>query len=281
MSNRLTDLDVSQCQVMGILNVTPDSFSDGGRLYEGAQLSIDAVLRQAETMIGEGASILDIGGESTRPGAETVAEAQELERVVPVIEAIANRLDIAISVDTSTAAVMIEAAKAGAHLINDVRALRREGAFEAAVATRLPVCLMHMLGTDPKTMQNSPSYENIGAEVTAFLIEQRARLIEAGYTKSQVWFDPGYGFGKTLEQNYQLLNEQAPMSQLGSPLLVGFSRKSMIGKLDNSAATERLGGSVSLAVMAADRGARIFRVHDVQPHVQALRVWQMANRHNN
>jgi len=273
--NALERLDLSKCHVMGIINATPDSFSDGGAYFDSSGLQAEWAIAQAAKMVAEGASILDVGGESTRPGAEPVSVQQELDRVIPIIELISSRLDIAISVDTSTPEVMLEAARAGAHLVNDVRALRRPGAIRAAIDSGLVVALMHMQG-EPSSMQENPIYDEIEHDVASFLVAQRDRLRAEGYKHDSVWFDPGYGFGKTLDHNYQLLLAQQTIADLGEPLLVGFSRKSMIGKLDNSAANERLGGSVALAIMAAERGARIFRVHDVQQHKQALQVWEFA-----
>jgi len=275
--NALERLDLSRCHVMGIINATPDSFSDGGAYFDSRGLQIELALKQAHQMVDEGASILDVGGESTRPGAEPVSVQQELDRVIPVIEMISKRLDVAISVDTSTPEVMLAAASAGAHLINDVRALRREGALKAAVESGLVVALMHMQG-EPESMQENPIYSQVGTDVASFLVAQRDRLRAEGYQPSAVWLDPGYGFGKTLAHNYELLLAQQSIADIGEPLLVGFSRKSMIGKIDSSLASQRIGGSIALAIMAAERGARIFRVHDVQPHKQALQVWEFAQQ---
>jgi len=252
---------------MGVLNVTPDSFSDGGRFA-----SVEAALRQAESMVRAGATLVDVGGESTRPGAAPVSTQQELDRVMPVVEAIAARLDVIISLDTSTPDVMRAAAAAGAGLINDVRALQREGALAAAQQTGLPVCLMHMQG-EPGTMQSSPCYENVVEEVQAFLRARSQACIEAGIPARQLIWDPGFGFGKSDAHNLSLL---AHLREFGAdyPVLAGLSRKSMIGRLLDRPVAQRLQGSVALALMAVERGAAIVRVHDVPETMDALRLWQ-------
>jgi dihydropteroate synthase len=261
-------LDVSVPQVMGILNVTPDSFSDGG-LFDRP----DAALRHAESMIAAGASILDVGGESTRPGATPVSTQEELDRVLPVVRAIATSLDVIVSVDTSNPIVISEAANAGAHLINDVRALRREGALEAAVASGLPVCLMHMKG-EPGVMQDQPSYDNVVDEVSGFLLRRVQDVMAAGIPKDQILLDPGFGFGKTFEHNCQLLNRLEQICQLGFPLLTGLSRKRMIAAILNGdeAPEQRDGASAAAAVICAMKGARIVRAHDVKATWEALQV---------
>ncbi len=259
------ELDLNRLQVMGILNVTPDSFSDGGRYTD-----LSSALKQAEKMLQEGASVLDVGGESTRPGAAQVKPSQELDRVIPVVEAIKANFDTIVSVDTSTPEVMEEAASLGANLINDVRALQREGAVESAKRTGLPVCLMHMQG-QPKTMQKKPEYQNVTASVQAFLMDRKQACLNAGISEDKLVFDPGFGFGKTLEHNFELLNNLNELVQMG-PLLVGVSRKSMIGNLLNRNTDDRLAGSISAAVIAAYKGAKIFRVHDVKETVDALKV---------
>jgi dihydropteroate synthase len=259
-------LDLSQSVVMGVLNVTPDSFSDGGR-FQAPQAALD----QAQRMAAEGAAIIDIGGESTRPGAGAVPEQQELDRVLPVLEALAGQVDAVVSVDTSSPALMREAARAGAGLINDVRALRRAGALEAAAEAGLPVCLMHMQG-EPPTMQDDPRYTDVVAEVRAFLGERVAACRNAGIPHEQLVLDPGLGFGKTDAHNLRLLarlNELAPGDE---PLLVGFSRKGTLGRLLGRSVEERLPGSLAVAVLAAERGARIVRAHDVGETRDALRV---------
>jgi len=264
-------LDLSSTQVMGILNVTPDSFSDGGNLYSNASLSLDKALYQARQMVTEGASIIDIGGESTRPGAEPVSVQEEMDRVLPVLERINAEVDAVISIDTSTPELIREAARLGAGMINDVRALGREGALEAAVAAGLPVCLMHMQGS-PATMQRAPSYSDVVAEVIDFLRQQLDRCVEAGLERSQLIIDPGFGFGKTLEHNLLLLNEMQQLLSLGVPVLSGTSRKSMIGNLLGREPDERLAGGLATVVLAVERGARIIRVHDVAATVDAVRM---------
>jgi len=266
LTARESILNLTFPQVMGILNVTPDSFSDGGR-----HNSLDLALRHAEAMINAGATLLDIGGESTRPGAAEVSEDEELARVVPVVEAIARRFDVWISVDTSKAIVIREAARAGIHLINDIRSLQEPGALQAAAETGLPVCLMHIQG-QPKTMQHSPKYEDVVAEVAEYFVEQIARCENAGIPKSKLLLDPGFGFGKNLNHNYQLLARLAEFHHFGLPLLVGMSRKSMVGQLLHVSPEQRVTGSVACAVIAAMQGAQIVRVHDVKETVEAMRV---------
>jgi len=254
---------------MGVINTTPDSFSDGGSLYSGTGLDLSLVLMRARQMIADGASILDIGGESTRPGAAAVSEQEELDRVIPSVEAIRGESEVDISVDTSSPVVMRESAGAGASMINDVRALSREGALETAVELALPVCLMHMQG-EPGTMQDAPSYEDVTAEVLAFLLERAAACEAAGLPRDKILLDPGFGFGKTLRQNLQLLKDLSRLAEPGYPLLVGLSRKSMIGKLLGRAVDDRLPASIALAVLAAERGASIIRTHDVRETADAL-----------
>tara|TARA_R110002167_G_scaffold15727_11_gene62476 strand:- start:7300 stop:8193 length:894 start_codon:yes stop_codon:yes gene_type:complete len=260
-------------QVMGILNVTPDSFSDGGQLYQHDRLDLSALLFKAEAMVGAGASLLDVGGESTRPGAASVSEQQELDRVIPAIEVLARKLDVVVSVDTSSPAVMVEAAKAGAGLINDVRALSREGALVAAVATGLPVCLMHMQG-QPETMQQTPDYQDVVAEVADFLRQRIRCCVEAGLAADRLLIDPGFGFGKTLPHNLQLLDRLQQLQQLNAPMLVGVSRKSMIGAVLNRPVDERLYGSLAAAVLALTQGAWIVRVHDVAATQDVVAIYQ-------
>ena len=258
---------------MGILNVTPDSFSDGGQLYQHDRLDLSALLFKAEAMVGAGASLLDVGGESTRPGAASVSEQQELDRVIPAIEVLARKLDVVVSVDTSSPAVMVEAAKAGAGLINDVRALSREGALVAAVATGLPVCLMHMQG-QPETMQQTPDYQDVVAEVADFLRQRIRCCVEAGLAADRLLIDPGFGFGKTLPHNLQLLDRLQQLQQLNAPMLVGVSRKSMIGAVLNRPVDERLYGSLAAAVLALTQGAWIVRVHDVAATQDVVAIYQ-------
>lgn len=259
-------LDLSQYQVMGILNVTPDSFSDGGKFTD-----LDKALYQAEQMVKDGASIIDVGGESTRPGAELVAEQQELDRVLPVIEALTSKFNVVVSVDTSTSVVMLESAKVGASLINDVRALQRPGALEAAAKSGLPVCLMHMQG-QPKTMQQNPEYDDVIENVVEFLRARKQVCMSAGISEDKILYDPGFGFGKSLDHNYQLLSNLRALKELDGPILVGLSRKSMIGNLLNREVSQRLPGSLAGALIAAENGARIFRVHDVAETVDVLNV---------
>lgn len=259
-------LDLTHPQVMGILNITPDSFSDGGRYAQR-----DAALRHAEAMWRAGASLIDVGGESTRPGARAVSPIEELERVAPVVEAIAGELDVIISVDTSTPAVMREAARLGAGLINDVRSLQREGALDAAADSGLPVCLMHMRG-EPTTMQQDPRYADILSEVRGFLVERMAACATAGIAAERLILDPGFGFAKTLEHNLRLFKHLESLQELGRPLLVGVSRKSMIGRVLGHEVGGRLYGSLGLAALAVGKGAQILRVHDVAETVDVVRM---------
>jgi dihydropteroate synthase len=250
---------------MGVLNVTPDSFSDGGQYRE-----LDAAVGHGLRMVEEGAAIIDVGGESTRPGADTVDAEEEIRRVVPVIQKLRGQTDAIVSVDTSKPQVMRAAAAAGAGLINDVRALSEQGALEAAVATQCAVCLMHMQG-DPRSMQLAPHYDEVVNDVKAFL-EQRVNVCRAaGMAADRIVIDPGFGFGKTLEHNLQLLRH---LRQLGTelPIMVGLSRKSIVGRLTGRPSGERIYGSVALAVMAVINGARIVRVHDVRATVDALKT---------
>nr|WP_318384590.1 dihydropteroate synthase [uncultured Enterobacter sp.] len=259
-------LDLSHPHVMGILNVTPDSFSDGG-----AHNTLVEAVKHANLMINAGATIIDVGGESTRPGALDVSVDEELSRVVPVVEALAQRFEVWISVDTSKAEVIREVARVGAHIINDIRSLSEPGALEAAAQTGLPVCLMHMQG-DPKTMQDAPKYADVMTDVTQYFVDNIARCERAGIAKDKLLLDPGFGFGKNLSHNYALLARLSEFHQFNLPLLVGMSRKSMIGQLLNVGPSERLSGSLACAVIAAMQGAHIIRVHDVKETVEAMRV---------
>ncbi|WP_404938219.1 dihydropteroate synthase [Pseudomonas sp. JDS08PS003] len=259
-------LDLARAHVMGILNVTPDSFSDGGRFSQ-----LDVALRHAEAMVAAGATLIDIGGESTRPGARAVSPLEELERVAPVVERIHRELDVVISVDTSTPAVMRETARLGAGLINDVRALRRDGALDAAAATGLPVCLMHMLG-EPGDMQDNPHYQNVTQEVGVFLAERMVACSAVGIGAERIVLDPGFGFAKTLQHNLSLFKHMEALHALGRPLLVGVSRKSMVGQTLNRPVAERLHGSLALAALAVTKGAKIIRVHDVAETVDVVRM---------
>nr|WP_239644396.1 dihydropteroate synthase [Nitrincola lacisaponensis] len=265
-------LDLSRPVVMGILNVTPDSFSDGGQYYRQDRLSVDAVLRKAEAMVEAGAKVLDVGGESTRPGAEPVSLDAELERVLPVVERL-NQLGVVISLDSSQPDVIREAAALGVGLINDVRALQRPGALEAAVEVGLPVCLMHMQGDNPQTMQVQPQYQDVVTDVIGFLQQQVARCRQAGIAEDQILLDPGFGFGKTLRHNLCLLNRLDQLVALGYPVLSGTSRKSMLGQVTGKPVEQRLAASLASALLAAQKGARIIRVHDVPETVDALNLW--------
>jgi len=259
-------LDLAYPHVMGILNATPDSFSDGGRYTH-----LDAALRHAEAMVAAGATLIDVGGESTRPGARAITPSEELERVAPVVEALNRELDVIISVDTSTPVVISETARLGAGLINDVRSLRREGALQAAAATGLPVCLMHMLG-EPGDMQDNPQYENLLGEVTAFLRERMQQCAAAGIPDERIILDPGFGFAKSLDHNLSLFKHMQELHALGRPLLVGVSRKSMIGGAIGRPVGERLYGGLALAALALTKGAKILRVHDVAETVDVVRM---------
>jgi dihydropteroate synthase len=261
-------LELDQPRVMGILNVTPDSFSDGGKFFDR-----DAALRQAETMLAAGASIIDVGGESTRPGAASVSAQEEADRVAPVIEAISRQLDVAVSVDSSKASVMRAAVAAGAALINDVYALRQVSALETAAELKVAVCLMHMQGT-PATMQKNPQYRNVAGDIMEFLKERIAVCHAAGIQPGRLLVDPGFGFGKTDRQNLELLHNLQQLSGLGPPLLVGLSRKRMLGSLTGRSAEQRVFAGVAAAVLAVERGARIVRTHDVAETMDALRVAQ-------
>lgn len=264
-------IDLSQSHVMGILNVTPDSFSDGGK-----HANVTQAVEHAHRMLDDGATFIDIGGESTRPGAPDVSLQEELDRTIPVIEAVAKNSDAVISIDTSKAEVMREAVNAGAGLINDVRALQESGALEAAATAEVPVCLMHMKG-QPRTMQNNPEYSDLIEEVSQFLLARAKVCEQAGIAKESILFDPGYGFGKTLEHNYALVKHLPDIMSLGFPVLVGMSRKSMIGNLLNRKVDERLAGSVSLATIVAQMGAQIIRVHDVKETADAVNIVKMLN----
>jgi dihydropteroate synthase len=259
-------LSLQRCKLMGILNVTPDSFSDGGRF-----IGQDAALRQVAQMLADGADIIDVGGESTRPGATEVSLQQELDRVIPIIELIRREFDTVISIDTYKAQVMKQAIAAGADMINDVRALQDEGAIAVAVSSGVPVCLMHMIGM-PRSMQSLAQYQQVTIEVFAFLQQRADICIAAGIAPRQIIFDPGFGFAKDLQQNYQLLAEFDKLRAAGFPLLAGMSRKSMIGQLLDIGPSERLAGSIACATIAVIKGARIIRAHDVKETAHAIAV---------
>ena len=265
-------LDLSECRVMGVLNITPDSFSDGGDFFSLQ----DAVARGRE-MAAAGAAIIDIGGESTRPGAAPVSIEEEIRRVVPVIRALHDDLAIPISIDTSKADVMRAAVNAGAGLINDVRALRDPGALEAAVQLDVPVCLMHMQG-EPRTMQMAPAYTDVVVEVREFLQARVAACESAGIDRRRLLIDPGFGFGKDLHHNLALMRRLPELIELGLPLLTGVSRKTMIGKILDKAPGERLFGSIALASLAAWHGSLLIRAHDVAATVDAVNVINAVRR---
>ena len=268
-------LDLSRPRIMGVLNVTPDSFSDGGQLYRNGRVDTDALLKRAEQMLGEGADILDVGGESTRPGATVVSEAEELDRVVTAVEALDQHYDTVISVDTSTPSVMRESAKCGAGLLNDVRGFQRPQALQTAADSGLALCVMHMQG-EPDTMQTAPTYSDVVQDIAEFLSQRLADLGAVGIDLDRVIIDPGFGFGKTAKQNYELLARLEILSNLGQPVLVGLSRKSMISSVLDRPAEQRMVASVALALMAVERGARIVRAHDVGATFDALSMWQTA-----
>jgi len=268
MKLRLADgsLDLTNPIIMGVLNCTPDSFSDGGRYN-----TLDNALRHAEAMIKEGAGIIDIGGESTRPGAPAVPLEEELDRVIPVLERLTREFDAPVSVDTSKTGVMREALAAGAAMINDVTALSDEGAIQVCADAGTAVCLMHMQGT-PRTMQEAPEYDDVLADVVTYLSERAAACEAGGIDRDAIVIDPGFGFGKTVEHNLQLLAGLGRLVDTGYPVLAGLSRKSMIGKILGRDVDDRLVGSVVLALLAAQNGAHIIRVHDVAETADALKV---------
>jgi len=268
-------LDLSRPRVMGILNVTPDSFSDGGLF-----LSADNALQQAQQMIQDGAAIIDVGGESTRPGAAAVTVQEELDRVIPVIESIQQECAAIISVDTSKPEVMRAAVKAGAGMINDIRALREPGALEAANETGVSVCLMHMLG-EPRTMQEKPEYIDVVHTVKSFLQERIACCEAAGISGDVLLIDPGFGFGKTVDDNLQLVKRLREFTDLGKPVLMGVSRKSSIGTLLDRPANERLSGSIAMATLCCQYGASIIRAHDVAATVDAVKIYHAVTHAGN
>lgn len=265
-------LDLSVSHVMGILNVTPDSFSDGGELMTGnGHVALSKVLRRADDMVKAGAAILDIGGESTRPGAGAVSSDEELGRVMPVVEAISANFDAIISVDTSNPDVISQCRQAGVGLINDVRALGRDGALEAAAGSGLPVSLMHMQGS-PGNMQDAPEYGDVVDEIITFLRQRMAACLEAGIGRDRLIIDPGFGFGKTLEHNLELLGRLGEFQALELPLLIGVSRKRMIGMITGRREKDRIPGSIAAAVIGVMNGARLVRTHDVAETADALKI---------
>ena len=259
-------LDMSRCHVMGVLNVTPDSFSDGGRYNQ-----LDAALFKARQMVVDGAAFIDVGGESTRPGAAKVSIQEELDRVCPVVEALVRELDVIVSIDTSTPEVMSQSAELGVGLINDVRALQREGALDASARAAIPVCIMHIQG-EPETMQDHPEYRNVLREVSEFLTGRIRVAEKAGIEAHNIILDPGFGFGKTLEHNLRLLASLEQLQVLGHPMLVGMSRKSMLGHITGREVDERLPASLAAATISAMKGASIIRVHDVRETVDAVKI---------
>ena len=270
-------LDLSRPRIMGVLNVTPDSFSDGGQLYRDGCVDTDALLARAEQMLAEGADIMDVGGESTRPGAAAVTEAEELDRVVTAVEALAQHFDTIISVDSSTPSVMRESARCGAGLLNDVRGFQRPQALQAAAESGLALCVMHMQG-EPDTMQTAPAYSDVLQDISHFLSRRLAHFSDVGIDLDRVIIDPGFGFGKTAEQNFELLARLEVLCNQDQPILVGLSRKSMISAVLDRPPEQRMVASVALALMAVERGARIVRVHDVAPTFDALSMWQTTRR---
>lgn len=260
-------LDLSTPKIMGILNFTPDSFSDSGKFFQ-----LDKALFQVETMLKQGASIIDIGGESTRPMAEEVTLEEELDRVVPLVEAVRKRFDCWISVDSSKAQVMQEAAKVGMDLINDIRALQEPDALQTAVRLALPVCIMHMQG-QPRTMQLNPHYDDVVADVLKFMQQRTEQCLASGIKKENLIWDPGFCFGKSVQHNYCLLQQFAVFCEQGFPVLAGISRKSMIGAVLDKPVEQRTVGSVAAALIAAMKGASILRVHDVAETADALKIW--------
>lgn len=264
------ELDLSCPQVMGIVNVTPDSFSDGGQFNQ-----LDLALKQVEKMIADGAAIIDIGGESTRPGAAEVNEKDELQRTIPLLKAIKSRFDILVSIDTSKAGVMTEALAHGVDIINDVCALQNKGCLEIAAQSDIPICIMHMQG-QPRTMQVAPIYNDVINDIKVFFEQRIEQCQQAGINRERLILDPGFGFGKTLEQNYKLLANLHEFSCFGLPILSGTSRKSMIGNLLNCPPQQRLAGSLATALLAAQNGAHIIRVHDVKETVDTLLVLAAA-----
>jgi dihydropteroate synthase len=264
-------LRLDRPRIMGIVNVTPDSFSDGG-----LHASVEAAVAHALQLAEDGADLLDIGGESTRPGAEEVSEQQELDRVIPVIEQLVLRCPLPLSIDTSKPAVMRAAVAAGAGMINDVRALRADGALDAAAELAVPVCLMHMQG-EPRSMQQAPDYDDVVATVRGFLAERIFACEMAGIARRRLLVDPGFGFGKTVEHNLRLLRQLQQLGELGVPILAGLSRKSMLGTLTGREVADRLAGSLAAALIAVQYGARIVRVHDVAATRDALAVWSAVD----
>ena len=267
-------LSLQEPLLMGILNVTPDSFSDGGQFD-----NFDSAIQKAKQMIADGADIIDIGGESTRPGAAVVSEDEELQRVVPLIEKLSDELDVPISIDTSKAVVMYEAVQAGASMINDVYALQKDNALQTAAQLNVPVCLMHMQGK-PETMQKTVEYKNVIQEVYDFFQERIDHCVDSGINKDNIIIDPGFGFGKLLQHNVRLLNNLSLFVESGFPVLAGLSRKSMLGQITGKDVNQRLASSLAVAQIAIEKGAQIIRVHDVAETKDILRVLQAMKAEN-
>lgn len=266
MRKRFSLTSLKPATIMGVLNVTPDSFSDGGKFN-----NTDRAMNTALRMENQGAGIIDIGGESTRPGAQAVSVEDELARVIPVIESIRQKSDIPISIDTSKPEVMSAAINAGASMINDVNALRAKGAIQVAAEAQVPVCIMHMQG-NPRSMQTNPSYDDVTNDVIDFLLGRADECVSAGINEREIALDPGFGFGKTVQHNYALFASLPRLLKLGYPVLVGVSRKSMIGAVTDKSTEQRLAGSIAAATIAAEMGAHIIRVHDVDETVDAVKV---------
>ena len=269
-----------QKQIMGVMNITPDSFSDGGNLLAANKPDLNKVIDHAAAMSEEGVHWLDVGGESTRPGAASVSLDEELGRVIPVIEALNQRFDTRISVDTSQPEVIKNAAEAGASMVNDVRALQVEGALQVAADSGMAICLMHMQGS-PESMQDRPAYESVFQQVCAFLQSRVEAVLNLGVDASRICIDPGFGFGKTLSHNLQLIESLPQLCELGYPVLVGFSRKSMIGMMTDREPLEREAGTMMLNTLALQKGASIFRVHEVSAAVDMLKIWRSIQQENN
>ena len=273
-------LDLSYPRIMGVLNTTPDSFFDGGNLYRNGKIDLDLALIQAEDMVSNGAAILDIGGESTRPGAKPISNEEEFDRVVPIVESIASRIDVVISVDTSKPKIMESAISSGAHMINDVKALSEPHALEVVSASNVNVCLMHMLG-NPMTMQISPEYKSVNNEVKQFLIDRIEKCKQVGISRERLIVDPGFGFGKTVDHNLDLLENLRDLATLGCPILVGLSRKSMINKILKRDIIDSLPATLGLVAIALERGANLIRAHDVRETADVVSMWMAVNRVEN
>lgn len=274
-----TNFLANEPQIMGVINITPDSFSDGGNLMSSGNPDLNKVIDFAATMVDQGADWLDVGGESTRPGAKPVSVSEEQQRVIPVIEALRSRFDTKISVDTSQPEVIKLAAQAGVSMVNDVRALQLDGALQAAADSQMAVCLMHMQGI-PVSMQDKPKYESVSEIVKGFLLARIDAALSAGIEPERVCIDPGFGFGKSLSHNLQLIESITELSLLGYPVLVGFSRKSMIGNMTGREPSDREAGTMMLNTLALQKGASIFRVHEVSAAVDMIKIWNSIQSEN-